>query len=551
MKRLPYLLFISLACLLCGCGSKAKKASSDYTYFQRGEYLYYYYKMDSAFLMFSRAATSATDSLEKGKAYNYMGVMQRATGDLSGAQQSLTAALTPLDVKNREHRDIIASVYNELGNTSLDLKKYGEAIGFYDTALTITTKKDYILEIMNGKATALQKQGAYDDAIAIYDSILHLQPANKVLTARAISNRARTKWLQNAGYPALDEYRSALKIRVDSQDNAGQNASYAHLSDYYAAIRPDSALFYAQKMHEKAKEIESPDDILEAIDKLIRLNSSSALKEQWYEDFKRINDSLQLARDATRSRFALIKYDVQKSKSDNLLLQQHIIRQRVLMYGLSVLAIVVVIGLSIWYHKRRKRIKQESENAIRDSKLKTSQKVHDVVANGLYVIMNELEHGDTIEREPLITKIEGLYEKSRNISYEESSSGTDADYDKQIRQLLTSFANKQTKVIIAGNEPAFWGMVNKSQKYELQLVLKELMINMKKHSHAKKVAIVFKQENNKGVINYTDDGIGFNPDPQFGNGLNNTVNRINSFGGEVNFGKGERGGVSITISFPL
>ncbi|MEJ0104201.1 MAG: ATP-binding protein [Bacteroidota bacterium] len=506
--------------------------------------------MDSAFLMFSRAANTAVDSMEKSKAYNYMGIMQRKAGDLYGAQESLTAALRTLDVKNEKQRNLIVFVYNALGNTSLDLKKYDEAIGFYDTALAITKEKDYILEIMNGKATALQKKKNYAAAITIYDSILYLQPGDRTLTARAISNRAKTKWLQDSSYPALNEYRLALKIRVDSQDNRGLNASYAHLSDYYARIRPDSALFYAQKMHEKAKEIESPDDILEAADKLIRLNNSPALKEHWYEEFKKLSDSIQMARDTTKSQFALIKYDVQKSKADNLILQQHITRQRLLMYGLIILAIILVVALSLWYSRRRRRLKLESENAIRESKLKTSQKVHDVVANGLYIIMNELEHDKTIDKEPLLNKIEDLYEKSRNISYEDLP-GNSTDYDKQIHQLLTSFANEHTKIIVIGNQQTFWNKVTASQKQELQLVLNEIMINMQKHSRAKNVVIHFKQEKDIAFINYKDDGVGFRAGAEFGNGLKNTVSRIRSINGQVNFEKSGSEAVSIAISFPL
>ena len=502
--------------------------------------------------MFSKATNSSTDSMDKGKAYMYMGVMQRQVGDLYGAQESLAAALKTLDVKNKEHRDLIATVYNTLGNTSLDLKKYNEAIGFYDAALAITKEKNYILEILNGKATTLQKKGNYADAVAIYDSILSLQPADIALTARAISNRAKTKWLKDPNYPVLDEYRLALKIRIDSQINRGLNASYAHLSDYYSNIRTDSALFYAQKMHEVAKEIESPDDILEAVDKLIRLSSSPALKEYWYEEFKKLNDSIQMARDTTKSQFALIKYDVQKSKADNLALQQHITRQRVLLYGLIVSAILLIAVLSLWYRRRRRRLKLESENAIRESKLKTSQKVHDVVANGLYRIMNELEHGGTIDKEPLLNKIEGLYEKSRDISYEQDSiPGDSTDADKQIHQLLTSFANEDTKVIVIGNQQTFWNRITSSQKHELQLVLDEIMINMQKHSHAKNVVVHFKKEDHTGIINYKDDGTGFPSGVKFGNGLNNTVNRIKSMNGQISFEKSSGDGVSISISFPL
>lgn len=194
-------------------------------------------------------------------------------------------------------------------------------------------------------------------------------------------------------------------------------------------------------------------------------------------------------------------------------------------------------------------MKQESENAIQELKLKTSKKVHDVVANGLYIIMNELEHGETVEKELLTNKIEVLYEKSRNISYVDVLSGNNDD--NPIPQLLASFSNDQTKVIIVGDQQAFFGKISRNQKQELYLVLNEMMINMKKHSRAKNVVIHFKQEDNKGIILYKDDGVGFDDALKFGNGLNNTVSRIKSIHGEVNFGKSDKGGVSITISFPL
>jgi hypothetical protein len=409
---------------------------------------------------------------------------------------------------------------------------------------------DYVFEEMNGKALALQKKRNYTDAIAIYDSILALKPTELVFVARIIDNRARTKWLQDPSYPVLTDFHSALKIRTDSQVNAGLNASYAHLSDYYTGIKPDSALWYANKMLAQATANKSPYDILEAIDKLISLNNNPAVKEQWYKAFKKLNDSVQLSRDTTRNRFALIRYDVQKSKADNLILQKNLTTHRLLIYGVIGLAVFIITGLWLWYRKNRKRIKQESENTIRNSRLKTSQQIHDVVANGLYGIMNELEHSNNIEREPLIDKIEGLYEKSRNISYEDVAADP-ADYDAQIPRLIQSFANEQTKVITVGDQQKFWSNITGSQKHELYLVLNEIMINMRKHSQATNVVIQFKQEHHQGFINYKDDGAGLNAGQKFGNGLNNTVNRIKSLGGEVNFGNSESGGLAIAISFPL
>jgi tetratricopeptide (TPR) repeat protein len=563
LKSATHLLLTVVFTILFVFSGQSQKKPLKRADFDSAYYLFYYNKWDSALVMFNQYINKADDTLKKGKAYSYIGEMQSGIGDFYGAQQSLLDAVKTLDPLNEKHHEEIGITFNLLGNVSLNLKQYDEAIKFYDSAMIFSKGTDYSFEVVNGKATALQKKGSYTEAIAIYDSILALKPVEQLLVARVTDNRARTKWLQNPGYPALPEFQRALKIRRDS--SLDLNASYAHLSDFYARSNSDSAFWYAQKMYALATENQSSDDILEAIDKIIRLNNSPAVKQQWYERYKTLNDSLLFSRDTTRNRFALIRYGVEKSKADNLALsfevekkrvdnlelQQDNTRQRLLIYGVSVIALAIIFCLWIWYSKRRKRLKLEAENAIRDSKLKTSQKIHDVVANGLYVIMNELEHGKAIEREPLITKIEGLYEKSRDISYEEIRSGNSVSYNNQIHDLLNSYANEQTKVFIVGNQETFWSKIISSQKHELQLVLNEIMINMKKHSHAKNVAIVFKQEDSKAFITYKDDGVGFLTGHKFGNGLNNTVSRIKSIHGAINFEKNEKGGVSISISFPL
>ena len=169
------------------------------------------------------------------------------------------------------------------------------------------------------------------------------------------------------------------------------------------------------------------------------------------------------------------------------------------------------------------------------------------MANGLYGIMNELEHSEDIKRDPLLTRIESLYEKSRDISKEEMSFADDKDYDKQIHALLNEFTNEQTRVFVVGNQPVFWNKVTSVQKDQLLLILREIMTNMKKHSGATNVVVKCKEDNNS----YSDDGKGFPADIQYGNGLNNTVNRIQALNGEIIFGKSDKGGASIAIRFQL
>lgn len=548
LKSLNALFIALINIFFVGCNNTEESSHISSKYFKQGAIYYSENKPDSAFLMFTRYVTNADDSLKKGTAYRCMGDMQWEVGDLHAAEESATGAIRTLDPYNTAHRAELSYAYNLLGNVHVDLQHYDEAIAMYNMAMSFSTDSTFLADLMNGKAIALQKKGKYKDAVALYDSMLLLNPTDQSLSARIIDNRAKTKWLQDPGYPALPEFWLALKIRADSQYNRGLNASYAHLADYYTKSNEDSALWYAKKMFQQAQVIQSPDDRLEAIDKLIRLDHSSAL-QHWYTEYKRLSDSTRLSRDTTRNRYAFIRYDSQKSKADNLELKGHVIKQRLWMFGLIVLAIIIITVLSAWYNKRRKRIRQESENAIRDSKLKTSRKVHDVVAAGLYNIMNELEHGKELEREQLLNKIEGLYEKSRNISYEGVPGNDNKEYDQQLFRLLKSFANAQTKVFLVGG--TFLNKLTPYQQQELQLVLNEIMINMKKHSHAKNVVIQFRQEDDKAFINYKDDGVGFSTDHTSGNGLNNTVSRMKALKGDIIFGKTDRGGLTISINFPL
>ena len=551
MKTLFALVVVASGLLFAACGKKKPVIESTYTDYDRGYWYWYNDKNDSAFFFFNRYVNNPDDVFKKGVAFKFMGEIQAKKGDIFGAEENLTNAIHTLDSSDKKHRKELGLAYNDLGNLSLDSRQYDTAARFYDIALAFVKDSAFALEALNGKATTLNKMKKYGEAIMIYDSILTLHPTDQSLIARIIDNKARTQWLQNKAYNALPQMWQALKIRTDSNDSTGLNASYAHLSDYYAASLPDSARWYATKMYHIALENRSPADVLEAIDKLIRLNPSSVEKQSWYNEMVRLQDSVQFVKDTASNRFAFVRYDNKKINNDNLLLKKFIRTQRQLGISLFLLLSAGIFALVLWFRKRRKKIRYEAEQSIRESRLKTSQKVHDVVANGLYTIMNELEHLDAIEKEALINKIEELYERSRNISYEEHLTDGGPDYTTKVQELLNSFSTRETDVYMLGNEPEYWNNIAAGKKEQLFLVIKELLVNMKKHSAAHNVSFIFRQENNTGYIQYMDDGNGFPAALEYGNGLKNTVNRINSLGGETIFGKSEKAGASVTISFPL
>jgi signal transduction histidine kinase len=355
-----------------------------------------------------------------------------------------------------------------------------------------------------------------------------------------LSNLAKTRWLKDTTYNAFPELSAALQIRKNSKDEWGENASYAHLADYYFHSQPDSALFYSQQMYTVASNLKSPDDQLEALQKLITL-APPATTKHYFEQYQHLNDSLQNARNTARNQFALIRYEAEKNKADNLELQKQntdkqsqITRQRLMLFSILTTSILVVTFLVL---------------LSRRNKLRTSRKVHDVVANGLYRIMTEIQYLEELDRDRLLDKLEDLYERSRDISYEKQDSRRQAFHD-ELNELLKPFNSDTTTVLIEGNEEAFWKKAGLEARQELKYILQELMVNMKKHSSASNVVLKFGQDDNQIQIQYTDDGIGLSTQFRQGNGLNNTGNRIKAIGGKISFDTDTAQGLKILISFP-
>ncbi|HEY9260856.1 tetratricopeptide repeat protein, partial [Chitinophaga sp.] len=510
---------------------------------------------DSAFYYFNLVATSATDSLETAMAYTYMGIIQAYEGDHYGGQESLLKSLTYLDDHKKEDQDCLSSNYHELGNICLNLKNYDAAIDYYHKALKYIKQPDKEAIALNSIALTYQKKGDYDQAINLYKSLLAESKDEKREYARVLSNYAKTKWLKDSAYPAGPELQHALQIRKDSNDTWGLNASYAHLSDYYTVSLPDSALYYALKRYEIAREMNSPDDEVEALSKLITLSPTNLLKP-YFIRYQHLTDSIQTAKNAAKNQFALVRYEAAKNKADNLQLQKdnaqkktQLLVQRFILALTILFFITAGIVLILRYRRRRQQIELASRQAIQEHQLKTSQKVHDVVANGLYRIMTELEYKTSVDKENLIDKIEILYERSRDISYE-TPSHSEIPFHVKIDDLLESFGSEHIKVLIIGNGPLLWNRINAQVQHEVEHILQELMINMKKHSLANSVMIKFECQNGQVQILYTDNGIGISPQVKYGNGLQNTGNRIKRIDGQYTFEHPDKG-VKIHISFPI
>ncbi|WP_233260815.1 tetratricopeptide repeat-containing sensor histidine kinase [Pedobacter sp. HMWF019] len=517
--------------------------------------------VDSSFVYFNKAKEESLkngDSILVAKSLINMAIISGDQGDYFGSQELSLSAIKYLNISNEKQKEILSSNYNNLGKMAHLLKNYDEATSFYIKAIALSNNEQSKIIYSNNIAINLSAQKRYHESLKYFEQLLKNKDVQKNNNnfSRILSNISKTKWLQNPNYNAAPDLLRALHIRENENDLWGQNASFSHLSDYYTKKQPDSALFYSREMYRVAMKIKSPDDQLQALQKLVKLSHQEETK-QYFELYQKLEDSVQTARNAAKNQFAVIRYETEKNKADNLLLQKdntekkyQIIKQKIVSISTIFILVAASIIAVLWYKKRKQRLELEAQTAIRENQLKTSKKVHDVVANGLYRVMTEIENQEEIDKDRVLDKIEDLYEKSRDISYEEVKF-TDQNFHERVSDLIKSFATDTTKVALAGNDPQLWKKVTAQVKYEIEHILQELMVNMGKHSGASNVAVKFEQKQDKINIYYTDNGIGMPEEMRFNNGLRNTGTRIESIHGEITFDTKVEKGLKIQISFPI
>lgn len=545
---------IPLILLICCCRQQInkKKTSLNPAYDRAFEYREKGLA-DSAFLYFNRAKDvflQENDSLGAGKCLLNMAIISSDKGDYFGGQELSLAAIGYFNPADSTQHVFIRSNYNNLGIATYKLKDYADALRFYDDAIRFSNDSLDTRVYMNNKAKTYQDMKDYGHALNIYRQVLSGTSRNQREYARTLSNIARASWQQDPSAGVVAKFREALEIRRREKDLWGLNASYSHLSDYYAGTSPVTALSYADSMYRVARKLGSGDDKLQALKKLIRLSDPGHSKS-YFQGYERLDDSLQTARSRAKNQFALIRYESEKNKADKLLLQKENTAKN---YQMSIIAFASFILLSLGlaeFLRRRRKLALAAEKKIRESELRTSKHVHDVVANGLYRMMKEIQNRIHVSAEGLLDKIEQLYEKSRDISYNRPVI-PEKPFDVHIRQLLGSFSGAQARVVIVGNGPDIWSGVTADVFYEIEQVLQELMVNMGRHSGADNVVLRFERVERTVNISYRDNGKGMNEEMVQGNGLRSTGNRIKSVSGSIIFETvpGEQG-LKIQISFPV
>lgn len=555
------ILFFGLIILIVSCqqtkNKEVKQSNLDNKAYDIAWDFYEKQKNDSAYIYFNKAYSELIKNKNKHQAAKClinMAFVSKDQGDWFGSQELIISSIKLLNPRIKDERETLSSAYNILGQSTHELGNYKEAINYYQKAIDFSTEKDVYIINQNNIANSYRYDSQYDKAINIYEELLKDKTTieNPKEYARITDNLAYTKWLKDNKSNVVNELNKALNIRLKENDLWGQNASYAHLTDYFSNLDHKKALDYAYKRKQIAFENKSVDDKLEVYQQLILLENPTNAK-QYFEAYQKLNDSIQLERNRAKNQFALVRYDSEKNRADFLKAEAENEKKKndiLKLYILIGLLIVLFVFGYFLYRKRKQKLEQEKVLEVKKTELKYSKKVHDKVANGIYHVMSDIENKSEFNRDEILDKLEVVYEISRDISYDKIDENQQDNFAEKLAQLISSYDSEQVKIYLIGNDKELWRNVQDYAKTEVFLVMQELLTNMKKHSEASRVILNFKKENQQIIINYSDDGIGIS-DLKPKNGLQNTVSRISNLNGDVIFETENVNGLKIKIKFPI
>ncbi|MBE8726881.1 ATP-binding protein [Flavobacterium sp. KB82] len=522
-------------------------------------------KYNNAFYYFNTSKSlfeKLKDSANIVYVLSQMAYIQQINGDYYGSKETLTEAL-PFITK----KDVYSATINSLfGIADKELSNYEDAINYYKESIKEHPDYSNKERNLNNIAVVYMLQNKYDKAITIFDSIL------KIKTSGPNSENSKARIMDNLGYAlykkGLNEkglllMQKSLEPRNGITEDYGSIESNLHLSEYYAAREPQKSKKYALNAYETATKLRSIDERLEALSFLMT-NEKISNNTQYAQKFAFLNDSIIKIRNNYKNKFAKIKYDSKKEKdeneklrlerAENLVALKEAEKDKVILFATIIVTLISLVTLGIYLRKRYKHKTRLVEiKTAYDTETRIAKDIHDGLANDVFHAITYTQTQpltNESSKENLLQKLDDIYSRVRDISRENNDINTGPNYQNNLKEMLSTYNNSQTNVIINGIEKVNWEAVEDLKKIAIQRVLHELMVNMKKHSEASLAALKFESLANIISINYTDNGKGCEESKITKNGLQNMENRISAVKGTITFDTEPNKGFKVKITMP-
>ena len=545
MKHFPFL-FILVLLFSCHEKEKNKVLDSDFDYFiEEAQVKESINQLDSSYYYYNLAQSICKPSQKLEKIYCLLGAanIQKVKSDFIGAEETITEAFKILDSSKYN-----LHLYNLLGIVYKELKDYENALKYSKKILSYKNlEESESLIVKNNIAVIYLEQHNYNEAIKILKPLLSskILKGNRIEYARVTDNLGFAYLKIKKDTIAKTLLEESLEIRDIINDDSQKIASYIHLSEYYKKNNPLLANDFAKKALQSATIVNSPDDKLEALTLLSDLSESSVSKS-YFNDYIRINDSINFIRQTAKNQFAKIKYD------SRLAIEEGENQKKQKIIYLLLFLVTVLSGVFIFYFI----VKTNKEKLLKTAyttETRISKRLHDELANDVFNTMTFIETqdlGNETNKESILQGLDAIYGKARSISKQTGEIKTGKEFSEQLNQLLMSYNSKEVNVIVKGSSAVDWEKIKANKQIEIYRTLSELLVNMKKHSQANLVLVSFESLEKTIAIQYKDNGVGFEKAKISKNGLQNVENRIQSIHGTITFESETNKGLKINIEFP-
>lgn len=516
---------------------------------------------DSAFNHYTKSQfyyQQASDSSGVAKALLNMGGIQKEQNDFFGSKETLTEALK-FTIKNKDQQTYF-SILDRLAQDHRKLKNLQEAAALYQIILKESPLQD-LAAYQNNLATIYIDQKKFTDAITLLEVISGdgLQHSN-TLTARVLDNLAYAKWSMGTSVPP-ENFLFALEIRKDINDLKGVLASYTHLGEFYMERQPNRAMVYFDSVIDISRKLNIPRAEQEALKFKMQLAPQNITYKNRYIT---LQDSLSASELKVKTQFAKYKYDDKLKQESILRLEKEkatkeleASRERTAKWAffIGVLGLLILLVLGYYLYKQRVRRLRTQNRADRvEASYKTeavlSQRLHDDFGAGLHHVMLLVQSKS--EPEKILNELDKLYQQSRDFSREINAVDTGVNYKEALYTMLDQIKPENTRLLISGSKEIAWQVLSNVTKITLYKVLRELFINMAKHSQATIVTLNFKKKSEGIEIRYSDNGVGVSQNEKIiKNGLLNTEKRIEAIGGTITFDSIQGDGFKALITMPI
>ena len=498
-------------------------------------------RYDSAFYYFHKSKSVAQSSEQLVYSLLQIASIEQKYCDFAGSEETITTAY-----ENCTNPIYFPTIYNLLGLAFLEQYNYEEALLYFNKCYNYSLKELDKSIVKNNIAYVYLEKKEFSMAIAVLSKIVtndSLQ-ADKMQYAKALDNLGYAYFKAN-NPDAITYLTKSLSIRTSLKNDYELIASYMHMADYYQYSNSAFALAFAKKAYESAKNVNSPDDKIEALKFMITSSEPITAKQLALQQIA-LTDSIYKVRQSAKNQFVKIKYDSKKAIEE----KEHHKTQKELVVVILITVIILAVLLLLFL---RYRNRQKLKGSVYATETRIAKKIHDELANDVFQAMTFAETQDLNNpdsKETLLENLDTIYSRTRNISGDNCPIDTGENYSKLLIDLLHNYTSQEVNVIINGATSIDWHKLKKETKIAIYRVLQEFMINMKKHSQSTLVIISFNHFSKHLEIKYIDNGVGIAIGTFRKKGLQNAENRIHAIKGTLIFDNETQKGFKAKITIP-